>query len=125
VDPASLMALVRREINAVDRELPVYDIQTLDQLIGDATRERRFSMMLLGLLAAAAMLLAAIGLYGVMSYAVTQRTREIGIRLALGAEPRDVLRMMVRQGMMLALAGVVIGLAAALALTRLMSGLLF
>ncbi|HSB12362.1 MAG TPA: ABC transporter permease [Blastocatellia bacterium] len=124
-DDGNLIAALRREIRAVDSELPVYDVRTMNQVMAESVSTRRFSMMLLAVFAVSALLLAAIGLYGVMSYSVTARTREIGIRMALGAARRDVLRMVVAGGMMLALAGVVVGLAASLALTPLMKTLLF
>jgi putative ABC transport system permease protein len=124
-DAASLTSDMRREISAVDQELPVYDIRTMKQVVAESLSERRFAMMVLLLFAAAALLLAAIGLYGVMSYSVTRRRHEIGIRMALGARQRDVLKLVVGQGMTLALAGVAVGLLASFALTRLMSSLLY
>jgi predicted permease len=124
-DAAGVIAMIRREIRAVDSELPVYDIRTMNQVVADSVSERRFTMLLLVSFAVAALLLAAIGLYGVMSYAVTERTREIGIRMALGAERHDVLMLVVGRGMALAILGVALGLGAALALTRVMKTLLF
>lgn len=124
-DAAGVIAAIRREIRAVDAELPVYDIRTMNQVIADSVSERRFTMLLLFSFAAAALLLAGIGLYGVMSYAVTERTREIGIRMALGAARRDVLMLVVGRGMSLAFLGVALGLGAACALTRVMKTLLF
>jgi putative ABC transport system permease protein len=124
-DTASLASGMRAEIRAVDSELPVYDIRSMNQIIRESVSQRRFTMMMLGVFASAAMLLAAVGIYGVMSYSVTQRTREIGVRMALGATRSDVLGMVVGQGMALALAGTVAGLAAAIALTRLMKSLLY
>ncbi|MGH9845432.1 MAG: ADOP family duplicated permease, partial [Blastocatellia bacterium] len=125
VEPASLAAAVEREIQSTDPELPVVAARTMHQVVAASVSEPRFNALLLGLFAALALALAATGLYGVMSYFVTQRTHEIGIRMALGAEARDVLRLVIGQGMKLALGGVAIGLAASFALTRLMKTLLF
>ncbi|MEW6208872.1 MAG: ABC transporter permease [Acidobacteriota bacterium] len=124
-DTSSLASAMRGEIRKVDSELPVYDIRSMQEIIRESVSQRRFLMMLLGVFASAAMLLAMVGIYGVMSYSVTERTREISVRMALGASYRDVLKMVVGQGMALAVAGVGAGLAAALALTRLMKTLLF
>jgi putative ABC transport system permease protein len=124
-DPASFAALVRREIQAVDKDQPISDVRTMEQLLSDSVSGRRFSTLLLGLFASVALTLAAVGIYGVMSYSVTQRKHEIGIRMALGASSQDVLRLIVGQGMTVALAGVAVGLAASFALTRLMESLLF
>jgi putative ABC transport system permease protein len=124
-DPEGQIASVRNEVWAVDKDQPVYNIRTMEQLLSKSVAQRRFNMLLLGIFAAVAMALAAIGLYGVMAYSVTQRTHEIGIRMALGAQAQDVLKMVVGQGMLLALIGVGIGLVAALALTRLISSLLY
>jgi putative ABC transport system permease protein len=124
-DPASLAAAMRREIAAVDADLPVYDVRTMNQVIAESVAQRRFTMELLAIFAAAALGLAALGLYGVLSYAVTQRTREIGIRMALGGRRQDALRLVVGQGMKMAMIGALAGLIASLALTRLMKGLLF
>jgi putative ABC transport system permease protein len=124
-DPAALAAALRREIGAVDAGLPVYGVRTLNQVIAESVAQRKFTMGLLAVFAVVALLLAAIGLYGVLSYTVTRRTQEIGVRMALGADRRDVLRLVVRQGMKLAFIGAGAGLAASLALTQLMKGLLF
>ena len=121
----SLAPSLRREIRAVDEELPVYDIRTMNQVITASVSQRLFLMLLLAVFAATALLLAATGLYGVLAYSVAQRTHEIGIRMALGAQSRDVVRLVIRQGMTLALIGVALGLAASLALTRVMKGLLY
>jgi putative ABC transport system permease protein len=124
-DPASLAAALRREIAAVDTDLPVYDVRTMNQVTAESVAQRRLTMGLLVIFAAAALLLAALGLYGVLSYAVTQRTREIGVRMALGGRRLDVLRLVVWQGMKMAMIGALAGLIASFALTRLMKGLLF
>jgi putative ABC transport system permease protein len=124
-DPASLAGAVRGVIQGLDRDLPVFRVRTMDQLVYDAMARQRFSMFLLGIFGALALVLAAGGLYGVMAYSITQRTHEIGIRMALGAERRDVMKMVVGQGMALGAAGLAIGLGAAYGLTRLMSSLLF
>jgi len=124
-DPASLIAGIRHAVREVDPEQPVYNIRTMEQRLSHSIAPQRFIALLLSLFAAVALILAAVGIYGVMSYAVAQRTHELGVRMALGAPPRDVLKLVVGQGMKLALAGVGIGLAAAFGLTRLMKGLLF
>ena len=124
-DAANLSTELRNEIKAVDAELPVYDIRAMSQVIGESVAQRRFTMMLLSVFAAAALLLAAIGLYGVISFSVTERTREIGIRMAMGASYTDVLRLVLGQALTLSLVGIVIGIAGALALTRMMTTLLF
>ena len=124
-DPASFIPTVQREIQVLDKDQPVSDVRTMDQWVARTLSQARFSSMLLTVFAALALLLASIGIYGVMSYAVSQRTSEIGIRLALGAETRDILRMVVVNGIRLALVGLGIGVALALALSRTVKGLLY
>ncbi|MCI0387432.1 MAG: ABC transporter permease [Acidobacteria bacterium] len=124
-DPRDLIGTVRAEVQALDKEVPVYEVKTLDQYLSAVVANPRFNALLITIFAGVALLLTAVGLYGVMSYSVTQRTHEIGIRIALGAQPRDVLKLMAGRGMILTLLGLVIGLAASFALTRLMSGLLY
>ena len=125
VAPLSLSAPVRDAIWSVDKDQPVSEIRAMSEIVSQAVARQRFSMLLLGLFAGLALLLAAVGIYGVMSYSVTQRRREIGIRMALGAQKSDVLGMILRQGLRLAVIGVAIGIAGALGLTRLMASLLF
>ncbi|HEV3469197.1 MAG TPA: ABC transporter permease [Pyrinomonadaceae bacterium] len=124
-DPARLGAAVRAAVQEVDRELPVYRVRTMESLVAESVARQRFSMTLLVAFAALALVLAAVGVFSVMSFLVAQRTHEIGIRMALGAEARDILRMVVGGGMTLAIAGVSLGLLAAFGLTRLMSSLLY
>jgi putative ABC transport system permease protein len=124
-DPAGLVAAVEREVQAIDKDQPITDVHTMEELLSESVSRTRFSTFLLSIFAAVALVLAAVGIYGVMAYAVTQRTHEIGIRMALGAQASDVLKMVVGQGMILALIGVGVGLIAALALTRVISSLLY
>jgi len=124
-DPASVAAAIRAEVLALDKDQPVYSTKTLDSLLSESVATPRFRTLLLGLFAALALILATVGIYGVMSYSVIQGTHEIGIRMALGANVTDVLQLILKNGMRLALAGVAIGLVGAFALTRLMSTLLF
>jgi predicted permease len=123
--PEVLEEPIRREIQSVDPDLPVFGVRALRSIISDSLASRRFAMQILGFFAATAMLLAAIGIYGVMAYFVSQRVREIGVRMALGAQRGDVMKLIVRKGMSLALVGVAAGLVAALVLARFISGLLF
>ncbi|HSB74022.1 MAG TPA: FtsX-like permease family protein, partial [Terriglobales bacterium] len=125
VAPLSLAPAVRSQISAVDPDQPVTDVRTVDDLMDTSRAQPRFTMLLLGVFAAAALALAVIGIYGLLAYSVAQRQHELGIRVALGAERDDILRLVVRQGMALALAGIGVGLFAALLLTGLMSSLLF
>ena len=124
-DPGSLAEAVRREVLALDKDQPVTNVMTMDEIISRSVWQPRFYTILFGIFAALALVLAAVGIYGVMSYAVTQRTQEIGIRMALGARAVDVLKLIIRNGMTLITIGVVIGLGGALALTRLLTTLLF
>ncbi|MEN3332202.1 MAG: putative transport system permease protein [Blastocatellia bacterium] len=124
-DPAAIAAAVRGEVREIDPNQPVSDVRTMKQVMADTVGRARFNTLLLGLFAGLATLLAAVGIFGVMNYSVTVRTREIGIRVALGAQPSQVLMLILRQGLLLTLTGIGIGLAGALALTRIMSSLLF
>jgi putative ABC transport system permease protein len=124
-DPAALIGAVRREVRALNRDLPLFDVQTMDARISGATSKPRFTAILLAVFAGIALCLAAIGIYGVMSYLVTQRTREIGIRMALGARQSDVLSLVVRRGATLAALGIGIGTAGALAASRALTTLLY
>ena len=122
---AALAPPVVATVRSIDRNLPISAVQTMDAVVDDATAESRFYLVLLTVFAGIAIVLASVGIFGVMSYAVARRTHEIGIRVALGAEPRAVVRMIVGQGTLIALSGAAIGLAASLLLTRLMAGLLY
>jgi predicted permease len=124
-DPAAIMTAVRRAVNEIDSREVIYNVQTMDKVVSNSFAARRLCMILLGGFAALALVLACVGIYGVISYLVGQRTHEIGVRMALGARRSDVLRLVLGQGARMALLGVGIGVAAALALTRLMSRLLF
>jgi putative ABC transport system permease protein len=124
-DPNALSGAVRNAIRGVDADLPVYKVTTMDRLVADSLAQRRFAMFLFGIFASLALVLAVVGLYGVMSYMVLQRTHEIGLRMALGAQARDILRMVVGQGVTLVAIGLGLGMLAALVFTRLMSSLLY
>src|SRR4051812_22811889 len=125
IEPMSLAASVRNSIWSVDKDQTVADIDTMDHIVAQAVARQRFSMILLALFAGLALLLASVGIYGVMSYSVAQRTREIGIRMALGARQTDVLQMTVMHGLKLVGAGMMIGLLAAFFVTRVLATLLF
>jgi putative ABC transport system permease protein len=125
LDPAALAPAIRGAIHSLDTNIPLSEIQTMDHVVAEATGQSRFYMVLLGAFATVALVLAGVGIYGVMSYSVSRRTHEIGVRMALGAQGRDVLKLVVFQGIVQALAGVAVGLAGALALSRLMVGLLY
>lgn len=117
--------MIRAQIAAVDGNQPITDVQTAEELIDSSRAQPRFTALLIGVFSATALILAVIGVYGVLSYSVAQRTQEFGIRLALGAHRRDILRMVLRQGMSLALSGIASGLVAALILTRLLKSALY
>src|SRR5260370_25449474 len=124
-DPSQLVAALRQQVTAIDPNQPIYNIRTMDEIRSESVAPERLNLTLLTIFAGIALLLAVVGIYGVMSYTVTQRTHEIGIRMAIGAQPQDVFRMVIGQGMMLALIGVAFGLVGAFALTRLMTTMLF
>jgi predicted permease len=125
IDPAALAAAVRGEIKALDRELPVFDLATMEERLARQTAPRRFELLLIGSFAATALVLAALGVYGVVAYTVSQGAREIGLRIALGAEPAQIRRAVVRRGLLLAACGVVPGLAGGYALTRFIASALY
>jgi putative ABC transport system permease protein len=124
-DPKSLSSTAREQIYSIDKDQPVYNIKNMEEIVAGSAYLNRFSMSLLGIFAAVALILASIGIYSLIAYSVTQRTHEIGIRMALGARPRDVLILFVKQGMVLALIGIVIGALGAFGATRFLSSLLF
>jgi putative ABC transport system permease protein len=124
-NPQNLATEIRSQVLAVDREQPVFNIKLLESIVADSVGGQRLTTLLLGLFGALALILAAVGIYGVLSFSVAQRTHEIGIRMALGAQRSDILKLVVGQGLVLALVGVGLGLVAAFALTRLMSSLLY
>jgi putative ABC transport system permease protein len=124
-DPMQMVAAVREQVRAVDKDQPISKIETMERLMDKSVAPRRFNLLLLGVFALVGLALAGVGLYGVMSYTVTQRTREIGVRMAMGAQRGDVLRLVIGEGMKLALIGALLGLGGALALTRLLKTLLF
>ena len=123
--PAQLTGVVRQTVRELDASLPAYSMNPLAAIVSDSVAQRRFSMLLLALFALVAVFLAAVGLYGVVAYTVSQRTREIGLRMAIGAQPGNVLRLILGHGMKLAVAGVAIGVASAIALGHLVQTMLF
>jgi putative ABC transport system permease protein len=124
-DPSTIVSALRSQVLAIDKELPLFDVATMDDVLAGETAVQRFEATAVGLFAALALLLAGVGIYGVISYMVSQRTQEIGIRMAIGAQRGDVLRIILRDGMLMAGAGMAVGIGGALALTRLMRSLLF
>lgn len=124
-DPSSLAAAMKTQIQMIDKDLPLEEAKTMQQLLAESNSGRRFNMLLLTIFAIVALVLAVVGIYGVMSYTVAQRTHEIGIRVAIGAQAGDVFRMVIGHGMTLALIGIVFGLIAAFGMTRLMTSMLF
>ena len=124
-DPLGVVPAIAAQVRAINPAVPVTQPRTMDDVLGESLAQQRFSATLLGFFAVAALALAVLGLYGVISFGVARRSREIGVRLALGAAPGSVLGMVVREGLVLGLAGVAIGLIAALALARVLSGLVF
>ena len=124
-DPVSMIPAIRNQVLSIDKDQPVSDIMTMEQRLAKSVASSRFVMMLLGSFSVLALGLAAVGIYGVMAYLVTERTQEIGVRMALGAQKRDVLKLVVSKGMALAIIGTAIGLVASVALTRLIRSLLF
>jgi ABC-type antimicrobial peptide transport system permease subunit len=125
VDPLTLTSSARQAVRQLDPQLAITNIRSMEQLLDYSVAQQRFMMLLLTVFGAVALSLAAIGIYGIMSYAVKRRTREIGIRMALGGSPRDVVRLVVGQGMQLAVIGLGVGLLAAMAATKLMTDMLF
>ena len=123
--PSNMTASVSSEVRSMDGNVPIFDVKTMDQRLSESLARRRFAMLALGLFAGFALLLANIGIYGVISYSVAQRTNELGIRLALGASQGNVLRLILAEGFRLALAGIALGVALSFAVTRFMSSLLF
>jgi putative ABC transport system permease protein len=124
-DPESIVPALRQAVWSIDPSQPISNVDTLEQIVSKSIAQPRLNMVLMMLFGGLALLLSAVGIYGLLSYAVTQRTQEMGIRMALGANVVDVLKLVLKQGMLLALIGEAIGVAGAFALTRLMGGLLF
>jgi len=125
VDPVSLIAPLRGQLAEIDKNLPLYDVKTMDEVVSQSAAQSRFHALLLSCFAAIALLLSAVGLYGLLSYLVVQRTLEIGVRIALGAQRSSVLGMILRRGLTLAVVGLAIGIVLSMGLTRLISGMLY
>jgi putative ABC transport system permease protein len=124
-EPNSYLPAIKTELRKIDNDLPLGNVQTLEEKLRNSTATRRFNLGLISTFALLALALSAVGLYGVMSYSVNQRTTEIGIRMAVGAEPTDVLKLILREGLVLAVVGTLLGVGGALALTRFLSSVLF
>ena len=124
-NPMSLVSAIMRVVQSVDKDAPIAHIETVDQILSNSSAEPRFQTALVGSFGVLGFILAIIGIYGVISYSVVQQTHEIGVRMALGAQPRDILHMILRKGMLLAIAGIAIGIGGALALTRVLRSMLF
>jgi putative ABC transport system permease protein len=124
-DPNGAASALQSAVWSLDRQLPVTQLKTMEQVIGESTAPRRFNMILVLVFAGAALLLASVGIYGVVAYSVTQRTQEIGVRMAMGAQRGDILRLVMRWGLALTLIGITIGTAGALFVTRLLTNFLF
>jgi putative ABC transport system permease protein len=124
-DPLSLVPALRSQVQSLDRDLPMFEVSTMEQYLAEEMAGRRFNMVLLGIFAGLALILAVVGIYGILAYIVTQQTHEIGIRMAMGAQRRDMLLFILRRGVRLTLIGVAIGLPAAWVVTRVMSSLLY
>ena len=124
-EPESSIPTIRKEIRSMDPELPIWETRSLDEIVGMSVAQRRFTMLLISIFAGVALILGAVGIYGVISYTASMRTREIGLRMAIGAQEGDVLRLFLREGMLLAIVGIVIGTLGALALSRVLTSMLF
>jgi ABC-type antimicrobial peptide transport system permease subunit len=124
-NPTDITGTVRNTVKAQDSNLPLYNIKTMEEVIGASVSQQMLTVRLFGLFSLLALLLASLGVYGVMAYSVTQRTREIGIRMALGAPPRNIIKLVMKRGMLLVIVGVIIGLISAFVLTRVVANLLF
>jgi putative ABC transport system permease protein len=124
-EPMDVAPAVRGQLLSIDKDQPVYNVNSMERVIADSVAQPRLTMILLGLFAVVALILAATGIYGVVSYSVAQRTQEIGLRMALGAQPIDILKLVIGQAMILAVIGILIGLGIAVAGTRLIASLLF